>query len=124
MRWSGSPRVSPTAPEGYQARHDDEPDESLYVRLGGQRGCGVSTDLPVMLVFAPGAVCRSSMLRRSCSATALALLFTFALFLSLGRARRAPAPDAHDGSSGVPAPRADGRLPTLARPTHYALDLV
>jgi alanyl aminopeptidase len=52
------------------------------------------------------------------------LLFTFALVLALACARSAPAPDAHDGSSGVPAPRADGRLPTLARPTHYALDLV
>jgi len=76
-----------------------------------------------MLSFAPGTVCRSSMPRRSCLA-APALLFALALALACARPAPAPAPDAHAVSSAVPAPRADGRLPTLARPTHYALDLV
>ena len=40
----------------------------------------------------------------------------------LGCTRRAPAPDA--GPAAVPRPRADGRLPPLAHPTRYTLELV
>ena len=57
------------------------------------------------------------MLRRSCTATAPALVSSFALILALACARRAPAPDARDGSSGVPAPRADGAI-TIASLMH------
>jgi len=44
------------------------------------------------------------------------------LILAVHCRRPAPAPDG--GARGVPAPRADGRLPRQVHPTRYALDLV